>query len=147
MASASAIEIVLKFEGVINSRSHEAVVNFLTEDSVFIDSLGNKIQGIGSLRAAWAGYYKLVPDYSISHSAIFADGNTVAMFGTAQGTLSKGGEMKKEGSWTTPAAWRAVVRDGKIAEWQVFADNEPIRAIMRKYSRYGRAPANRLAEC
>jgi hypothetical protein len=24
------------------------------------------------------------------------------------------------------------VRDGKIAVWQVYADNEPIRALMRK---------------
>ena len=31
-------------------------------------------------------------------------------------------------------AWRAVVKDNKIAVWQVFADNEPIRAIMRRYS-------------
>jgi hypothetical protein len=30
--------------------------------------------------------------------------------------------------------WRAVVKDNKIALWQVYADNEPIRAIMRKAS-------------
>ncbi|HEY6274633.1 MAG TPA: nuclear transport factor 2 family protein, partial [Terriglobales bacterium] len=82
---------------------------------------------------AWAAYFKMVPDYSISHAEIFANGETIAMFGSAQGTFSKSGEMKKEDSWTTPAAWRAVVRDGKIALWQVFADNEPLRAIMRRY--------------
>jgi hypothetical protein len=59
------------------------------------------------------------------------------MFGSAQGTLSNpksAGQLNKEDRWATPAAWRAVVKDGKIALWQVFADNEPIRAIMRKYS-------------
>lgn len=78
----------------------------------------------------------MVPDYSISHSEIFADGNTVAVFGSAQGTFvhpKDGGQIKKENSWKSLAAWRAVVKDGKIALWQVFADNEPIRAIMRKY--------------
>jgi hypothetical protein len=80
---------------------------------------------------AWDGYFKMVPDYTISHEEIFANGNIVAMFGMAQGTFSRGGEIKKENFWETAAAWRAVVKNGKIGVWQVFADNEPIRAIMR----------------
>ena len=74
----------------------------------------------------------MVPDYSISHAEIFSNGDTVAVFGIAQGRLARG-EMNKEDFWKTPASWRAVVKGGKIAVWQVFADNEPIRAIMRKY--------------
>ena len=57
----------------------------------------------------------------------------MAVFGSAEGTFSKDGKLRKEDFWKTPAAWRAVVKDGKIALWQVFTDNEPIRAIMRKY--------------
>ncbi|MBZ5530174.1 MAG: nuclear transport factor 2 family protein [Acidobacteriia bacterium] len=130
------IDVVLKFEQLINSRDAAAVCALLTPDSVFIDSLGNRMEnaGAGKLRQAWEGYFKMVPDYSIAHSEIFANGDTVAMFGSAQGTFSKDGQVKKENFWTTPAAWRAVVKDGKIAVWQVYADNEPIRAIMRKYS-------------
>jgi len=131
--AANPIEAVLKFEQLINSRNVDAVCGLLTGDSVFIDSLGNRMAGVENLRKAWTGYFKMVPDYSISHAEIFADGETVAIFGSAQGTFSKSGEMKKEDFWKTPAAWRAVVRDGKIALWQVFADNEPIRAIMRRY--------------
>ena len=133
------IDVVLKFEQLINSRDAAAVCGLLTLDSVFIDSLGNRMEnaGAGKLRQAWEGYFKMVPDYSISHSEVFANGDTVAMFGSAQGTLSNPkspGQLNKEDRWATPAAWRAVVRDGKIAVWQVFADNEPIRAIMRRYS-------------
>lgn len=106
----------------------------MAADGEFIDSLGNRIQGTEKLRSAWAGYFKMVPDYSISHSEIFANGNTVAVFGSAQGTFSKDGQLAKENFWKMPAAWRAVVKDGKIAIWQVYADNEPIRAIMRKHS-------------
>lgn len=131
--AANSIEVVLKFEQLINSRNVDAVCGLLTDDSVFIDSLGNRMAGMENLRKAWTGYFKMVPDYSISHAEIFANGETVAMFGSTQGTFSKTGEMKKDDFWKTPAAWRAVVRDGKIALWQVFADNEPIRAIMRKY--------------
>lgn len=74
----------------------------------------------------------MFPDYSISHTEIFAEGNTVAVFGAAQGTLAVEGEIKKDNFWKTTAAWRAVVRDGKIAVWQVYADNEPARAVIRK---------------
>jgi hypothetical protein len=35
-----------------------------------------------------------------------------------------------ENHWNAPAAWRAVVRDGLIAEWQVYADNQSARKIM-----------------
>jgi ketosteroid isomerase-like protein len=130
----NAIQVALKFEELINSRNAEAVSAHMTADAEFIDSLGNRIQGAEKLHSAWAGYFKMVPDYSISHSEIFAEGNTIAMFGSAQGTFSKDGEIKNENSWQTPAAWRAVVKAGKIAVWQVYADNEPVRAIMRKYS-------------
>ena len=133
MHSANPVEVVLEFERLINSHNVDAITGLLSEDSVFIDSLGQSIQGAGNLRAAWSGYFKMVPDYSISHSEIFSNGETVAMFGAAQGTFARGAEMKKEDFWKTPASWRAVVKAGKIAAWQVFGDNEPIRAIMRKY--------------
>jgi ketosteroid isomerase-like protein len=127
------INVILKFEQLINSRRAEAVCSLLTPDSVFIDSLGNRMEGAAKMRPAWEGYFKMVPDYTISHSEIFANGDLVAVFGSAEGTFSKDGKLRKEDFWKTPAAWRAVVKDGKIALWQVFTDNEPIRAIMRKY--------------
>ena len=126
------IDVVLKFEQLINSRNAQAVCSLLTHDSVFIDSMGNRIEGATKILPAWEGYFKIVPDYTISHAEIFASGDIVAVFGSAQGTFSKDGKLQKEDFWNTPAAWRAIVKDSKIALWQVFADNEPIRAIMRK---------------
>ena len=128
------IAAVLQFEQAINSRNPDTICSLMAPDGEFIDSLGNRIQGAEKLRAAWIGYFKMVPDYSISHSEVFADGNTVAIFGSAQGTFSKDGRLPSENFWKTPAAWRAVVRNDRIALWQVYADNEPIRAIMRKGS-------------
>lgn len=132
MTAENAIATVLKFEELINTQKAEAVCSLLTEDSLFIDSLGNRIQGLTRLRMAWEGYFKMAPDYTISHEEILAHGDTVAMFGFAQGTFTRDSQLKKENFWKTPAAWKAVVKDGKIALWQVFADNEPIREIMRK---------------
>jgi ketosteroid isomerase-like protein len=125
--------LFLKFEQLINSHNAEAVCALCTADSIFIDSLGNRVAGTQKLRAAREGYFKMVPDYTISHSQVFAEGETVAMFGSAQGTFAKDGQLKREDFWKTSAAWRGVVKDGKIAVWQVFADNEPIRTVMRKY--------------
>ena len=160
MPTDNPIQVVLKFEELINGRNADAIAALMTADGEFIDSLGNRIQGTEKLRSAWAGYFKMVPDYSISHAEIFAEGNTIAMFGSAQGTFTKGeagsrAEPADQGAktsesahrslagwsaatkieanfWRSPAAWRAVVKAGKIAVWQVYADNEPIRAIMRK---------------
>jgi ketosteroid isomerase-like protein len=132
VTAANPVAIVLKFEQLINTQKPEAICSLVTEDSVFIDSLGNRIQGLERLRSAWEGYFKMVPDYTISHEEIFANGDTIAMFGMAQGTFARDGQLRKENFWKTPAAWRAVVRNEKIAVWQVFADNEPVRAIMRK---------------
>ena len=129
------IQVVLKFEELINSRRPEAISAFMTPDGEFIDSLGNRIQGAENLRSAWTGYFKMVPDYSISHSEIFAQGNTVAVFGSAQGTFYPAGysaqseaaaagapgggrtdpslagrseaTKNKENFWKTNAAWRA----------------------------------------
>lgn len=126
------VDVVLQFEHAINSRNPDAICAFMSSDGEFIDSLGSVLEGAEKLRAAWAGYFKIFPDYSISHTEIFAEGNTVAIFGAAQGTTAAEGEIKKENFWKTPAAWRAVVRDDKIAVWQVYADNEPARAVMRK---------------
>src|SRR5262245_41120992 len=128
------IDIVLRFEQLINSRNAAAICGLMTTEGVFIDSLGNRIEGQAKLQAAWQGYFKMVPDYSISLCVIFADVNAVAVFGSAQGTFSKDGQLSKDNFWKMPASWRAVVKDGKIAIWQVYADNEPIRVIMRKHS-------------
>jgi ketosteroid isomerase-like protein len=128
------VDVVLDFERRINSRSPAAIAALLTADSVFIDSLGSRVQGIEKLRTAWEGYFKMVPDYSISHEEIFQQDDTVAIFGSARGTFSQDGRIDRQNFWTTTAAWLARVKGGKIAFWQVFSDNEPIRVIMRKTS-------------
>jgi ketosteroid isomerase-like protein len=127
------INVVLNFEQSINSHDVESLCSLLARDSVFVDSLGNRVEGISKLRSAWQGYFKMVPDYTISHADVLANGEVVAVFGYAQGTFSSDGQLSREDFWRTPGAWRAVVKDGKIALWQVFADNEPLRAIMRKH--------------
>jgi hypothetical protein len=82
------------------------------------------------MRPGWAGYFRMFPDYRVSHTDVFSQADVVAAFGSAEGTLAVKGELPKENHWNAPAAWRAVVRDGLIAEWQVYADNQSARKIM-----------------
>ena len=132
MVTVNSADIVLKFERLINSRSADSVCSLMTDDAVFIDSLGNRVEGLALLRSAWQSYFAMVPDYTISHTEIFVEDDRIAMFGAAGGTFTKDGQMQKDNRWQSPAAWRVVVKNGKIALWQVFADNEPLREIMRK---------------
>ena len=48
---ADPIDVVLKFEELINSRDPAAIIGLVTADSVFVDSLGNQVQGLEKLHA------------------------------------------------------------------------------------------------
>jgi uncharacterized protein (TIGR02246 family) len=124
------IAIVHAFVNAINRQSPAEIAALMTEDHVFIDSLGTRVAGRQQMMQAWQAYFKMVPDYTIAVEETYADGSVVVMLGAAQGTYSAGGPLQPENKWQTPAAWRAVVRGSLVAEWRVYADNEPIRRIM-----------------
>jgi ketosteroid isomerase-like protein len=124
------LETVLHFIGLINQRDAGKLADQMTEDHAFIDSLGHIARGRETMRAGWRGYYALCPDYWVSHESIFSDGNVVAVFGAARGTIAAKGKLLPENQWRTPAAWRAVVENGLVKEWQVYADNKPVYDIL-----------------
>ena len=73
----------------------------------------------------------MVPDYSIAVDESFTNGSVVVMLGMAQGTYAPDDLLRPENRWETQAAFRALIEDGKVAEWRVYADNEPMRQLMR----------------
>lgn len=127
----TAADIALEFIDHINSHDTASLANLTTEDFLFVDGLGKEVRGWRKMDLGWKGYFELFPDYSIQVDAVFSHDAMVGLFGYAQGTFSVGGEMPKENRWRIPAAWKAVVRDGLVAEWRVYADNEPVWKIMR----------------
>ena len=184
--SDSAESVARAFVEAINRRDVEGLAALMTPEHRFIDSMGNVVEGREKMRAAWVGYFRMVPDYSIAIEEVFcgerpgeagpsttlrsaqddsalispAQG-VVVMLGAARGTYvhpidqdlsihpneqkslagdpvsmgtpgnAPGGELRAENRWETPAAFRAVVEDGLVAEWRVYADNEPMRRLMR----------------
>jgi len=122
--------VVLEFIDKINASDVSGLCLLMTEDHIFIDGLGNRVQGRERLRAGWKGYFSRFPDYRISHEEIFENRDVVAVFGTASGTYAVNGMLPKENHWEIPAAWKALVRNGLIAEWRVYCDNQPARKLL-----------------
>lgn len=129
--SDSAIAAAQAFVRAINRQDAAAIAELMTTGHRFTDSLGNVIEGREKMRAGWVAYFRMVPDYSLAIDEFYVNGPAVVMLGIAQGTYSSDGTLNQENRWKTPAALRALVEDGLIAEWQVYADNHPIREKMR----------------
>jgi ketosteroid isomerase-like protein len=114
----------------VNEADIDGLCAVMAEDHVFIDGLGNSVEGREKLRAGWKSYFAWFPDYRISHEEIFENHEVVAVFGSASGTYAVDGKLPKENRWEIPAAWKAVVRNGLIAEWRVYCDNQPARKLL-----------------
>lgn len=120
------------FVEAINRHDPKAIADLMTEDHRFIDSLGTVVCGRDRMRQGWTEYLAMVPDYVVTVSDAFTSGDTAVLLGKASGTYTSEGTLRSDNYWETPAAWRAVIRGDKVAEWQVYADNEPIREVMRR---------------
>jgi ketosteroid isomerase-like protein len=127
------IETVLRVFDQINHRDADQLAESMTEDHVFIDSLGQSTSGREEMRDGWRGYYAFCPDYWVKHDDIFQNGNIVAAFGSAGGTIAFNGALLPENKWRVSAAWRALVEDSLVKEWRIYADNKPVYAILAKF--------------
>lgn len=124
-------QIALNLVEAINAHDPNRILTILSARPVFIDSLGFSVKGRREMRRAWVGYFSLVPDYHIEVSQVLVKGSLVALFGRASGTYSTDGRLRRKNRWKTPAAWTARVKRARVLEWRVYADNEPIRRVMR----------------
>jgi ketosteroid isomerase-like protein len=126
-----------KFVRAINAHDLERLAYLMTSDHRFIDSMGDVVEGRDTMVEGWKAYFVMVPDYKLEISRCFVASKRateVMLSGKASGSYHFKGVKRPDSSWSTPAALRAVVRDGQIAEWQVYADNERIRQQMRAVS-------------
>jgi len=130
MTEADPGRVVIRFVNEINRHDVSALVTMMASDFRFIDSLGQEVLGPERMRTAWVSYFELFPDYQISIRHHISQGQLVALFGTASGTLAERGELLHRNHWTLPAAWRAVVREGRVVDWQVYADNTPVQKLL-----------------
>jgi ketosteroid isomerase-like protein len=131
------LEIAEQFVAAINAHDVERLASLMTAEHRFIDSLGTVTEGRDRMREGWRFYFGMVADYAleISRSFVAKNGDVeIVLTGVASGSYWSNGEKQPNSSWHTPVALRAVVRDDRIAEWQVYADNEPMREQIRAVS-------------
>jgi ketosteroid isomerase-like protein len=121
-------QTILDFIERINAHDVEGLGLLMSDDHTFIDAHGNQVSGKEKMTAGWRGYFDWFPDYYIEVTDTFEQGESLALFGFAGGSFkSREGE-----SWRLPAAWKAIVRDGRVSLWQVFADTKtPFEIIER----------------
>lgn len=130
MAERSSVDVAMAFVEKINAHDVNGLVELMTDDHVFVDALGSTFRGAEQMRQGWKAYFAWFPDYAVEVTDEFSRGDVVAMFGKARGTFAVNGKLARENFWEIPAAWRAVVKDSRVAEWRVFCDNDPVRKIM-----------------
>jgi len=120
--SSDEINVVMAFIAAINRRDPSEICNLMSEDHTFIDSVGRIISGRENMTAGWEGYFRMFPDYQIRIENIIRDKTIVAVFGSASGTYNGKRGPIPENKIEMPAAWKAVVANGKVKLWQVYAD-------------------------
>ncbi|MBI2994412.1 MAG: nuclear transport factor 2 family protein [Gammaproteobacteria bacterium] len=124
------VDVVLRFVDAINAKDLQGIAALMTDDHRFVDSLGTTVAGAEKMREGWEAYLRLVPDFRVEVRETYCNGQVVVLLGAARGTYTSDGTLRPENVWETPGAWRALVRGSRVAEWQVYADNEPIRRRM-----------------
>jgi ketosteroid isomerase-like protein len=126
----SAVDVALAFVDRINCHDVAGLVALMAEDHRFVDGLGQELRGREQMEQGWRGYFAWFPDYSIRVDNALRDGNVVVLLGIAQGTYTTNRNAPPENHWEIPAAWKAVIQNERVAEWRVYADNEPVWKVM-----------------
>lgn len=112
-------EVVRQFNECINRRDLAGLVALMTDDHTFIDVSNASVDGKAACTDAWRGFFQAFPDYRNTFTDLRADGDRVTVIG-----FSSCAVPELDG----PALWRALVRDGQVAEWRVFQDTPLVRA-------------------
>ncbi len=105
--------VALQFNECINNRDLDGLARLMTEDHAFIDREDKVTQPKRVMVESWREFFSLFPDYRNTFSRVELRGNLVAMLGYAY--------WSKERPFD-PAIWTAVVVEGLVREWRVYAD-------------------------
>src|SRR5271167_556298 len=108
---ATSAETFQQFVAAINGHDVDALRALMAADHLFVDSMGNRVQGATSMQSGWSGYFTMCSDYWIHIDTFISEGDTVLAVGEAGGTVDNI-------MWRTPAAWQSVIRDGLVTEWR-----------------------------
>ncbi len=115
-----------RLAAAINAHDTKAITALLAPDHTFIDPLSGTVKGSTQVANAWQNCFTEYPGYRMAVTQLFANGDTVAAFGT----------IGQAATLQIPASWKIVVHQGKVTLWQVYAD-----ARLQSLSKYAAAAA------
>ncbi len=124
--------VILDFVDAINSGNVDKLYDLMAIDHLFIDTQDNRTVGKDAMRQAWIGYFSLFPDYKIEINEIFEKDSLVCILGYASGTYRNLTNENNSNHWRIPAAWTAIIKDNKVKQWQVYADNIIVMDIINR---------------
>jgi PAS domain-containing protein len=95
----------------------------------WLDFLGKSLDDVRGWRWTESLHPEDVATNRIELESSVSDGPLVLACGFASAT-----HAASQKTWRIPAAWRAKVTDGRMAEWQVYADNKPVYELLSQRS-------------
>ena len=75
--TASPAETFIEFVSAINGHDVEALAALMSLGHLFIDSLGNRVQGAARMEIGWRSYFTMCPDYWIQTDSVISELGTV----------------------------------------------------------------------
>lgn len=126
------VEVFKAYMDRINAGDADGLIDLMTEDHVYIDSDGSRHGGLDEMRKGWAHYFSMFPDYWVRADHVFQDGNQIVGTGHAGGTYAPDGRLRQENKWEVTIAWRALIRDERVTEWQIYVNVEKVLQIVNR---------------
>lgn len=117
--------VVDEWLAAVNAHDVARLTALAGPDFLFVDSLGNRVNGANAMDEGWRRYFAMCPDYWVRVDHVVSEGATLLLAGEAGGTID-------DTSWRIPAAWKVVIRGDRLSEWRVFADNRPVYEILAR---------------
>jgi predicted enzyme related to lactoylglutathione lyase/ketosteroid isomerase-like protein len=127
-------QLVYQFIDAVNEHNINAMGHLISPNHSFTDAHNNSITGKDKILAGWKAYFEWFPDYNIDVEKIVGEGDTLALFGFAQGTFHNLKQDNTKAHWHLPASWKVVVSYDKIDVWQVYADTKIPFEIIQRYT-------------
>jgi ketosteroid isomerase-like protein len=116
------LEVVNAFINAINHHKPAEIARLMSQDHTLVDSRGESHSGRDHLLEGWKGYLQMFPDFEICVEALLEKNETVGVFGRTCGTYNGKRGLVAENRVEMTAAWKAIVKLGKVQRWQIYTD-------------------------
>jgi ketosteroid isomerase-like protein len=77
------MKTIADFAAAINSHDPDKIAVLMSDNHTFIDAHGNEMTGTETMKAGWASYFQLFPDYYIEIEEIVSKGDLATAYGYA----------------------------------------------------------------